>query len=56
MDDETIWKSYEAPSLHYKDLHPDMSNKQGLKADECQFWNSLVPRMVTFTGKIITLC
>ena len=48
------WPAYRPPlSTVYKELSPTMKNGHSLKAKQCQFWNSYLPKLATFTGKIV---
>ncbi|XP_033625263.1 cholinesterase 1-like [Asterias rubens] len=45
------WPAYRPPSSTvYKELSPTMKNGHSLKAKQCQFWNSYLPKLATFTA------
>ena len=49
-NNELYWPRYTIPDLKYKVLDLTMQTGRALKADYCQFWNDLVPKLRTFTG------
>ena len=50
-DMDTTWYKYTIPALDYKILSPDMGNDRALKAQQCHFWNDVIPKTITFTGQ-----
>ena len=50
-DDERAWPVFTIPELQYKELAVEPSTSgEGLKADECHFWNDFLVQLSTFTG------
>lgn len=49
---EWAWPAYTLPELQYKELSADMSVGQGLKADECAFWNDFKPQLESFLASM----
>ena len=52
-DDERAWPAFTIPELRYKELSVNLNEGSGLKSDECHFWNDYVPKLTTFSGKLL---
>ena len=50
-NDEMYWPLYTIPELEYKVMALNLTTDRALKADYCQFWNDVVPKIRTFTCK-----
>ena len=55
-DDERAWPAFTIPELQYKELAINLTEGNGLRADECHFWNDYVKQLQTFTGKKFDFC
>ena len=51
--DEREWPVFTIPELQYKELAVNVSSGNGLRADECHFWNEYLVQLTTFSGKPI---
>ena len=54
-NDDRAWPAFTIPELQYKKLALELTTGNGLRADECHFWNDYLPQLTTFTGKLLNL-
>ncbi|KAJ8036380.1 Cholinesterase [Holothuria leucospilota] len=46
------WPPFTVPGLEYKDLSVELPVGNGIKADECVFWNDYKPKLLTMLGSM----